>query len=400
MRVTGDTTPGWGKGRATEANRAMSRRRRSRAQYLAWRAAAILAVTAAVVTGALTALSTVPREEALAARLRHRLRRHHRRVIVAPDGGGNVEPIAEVITNDENDTPWPPPLLNPDAKLRWAWDLSLGRPGSHEVLFSFDDGPNPGTTDRLLRILKNANIHAVFFVCGWRMEAEEPLKSRTRQILRDIVAQGHVVGNHTVHHRVLPQLTTQQMRYEIDHNADLIEEVIGERPHLFRPPYGAYSEDVRRHVVSLHNELWLWSIDPHDYLVVNDPETVAQRVILNIANHAGGTVLLHDTHPWSVTAVPKILRWIEETNRERAIEGRAPYEILDAARYLAGARERIPLIRAALHEEAPQTADAGATDAGAADASQRDASAPEDGNGDVAPVMAAPPEPLSEDAGR
>jgi peptidoglycan/xylan/chitin deacetylase (PgdA/CDA1 family) len=78
--------------------------------------------------------------------------------------------------------------------------------------------------------------------------------------------QGHVVGNHTVRHRLLPTLSPEQLAHEIDHNADLIEEVIGERPHLFRPPYGGYSEDVRRHLVGLRNELWLWSIDPHDYL--------------------------------------------------------------------------------------------------------------------------------------
>ena len=56
-----------------------------------------------------------------------------------------------------------------------------------------------------------------------------PLRSRARKILQDIAAAGHVVGNHTVHHRVLPSLTPEQVAYEIDHNADLIHEVLGER---------------------------------------------------------------------------------------------------------------------------------------------------------------------------
>jgi peptidoglycan/xylan/chitin deacetylase (PgdA/CDA1 family) len=311
-------------------------------QLLAFRAAAMLAVLGAIATGALMALTQAPAGNAASLQgTRTRLRNPRRpRTIFAQGDGGRAEPVATVIPPDE-EVAWPPALLNPEANLRTAWELSMGRPAAREVLFSFDDGPLPGTTDRLLTILERAQVHAVFFVCGWRLEAEEPLRSRARKILQDTHGAGHIIGNHTVHHRLLPSLSAETVAREIDHNADLIHEVIGERPHLFRPPYGAYSEDVRRHVVGLHNELWLWSIDPHDYAVVGDAETVAQRVIYGIANHAGGTVLLHDTHAWSVAAVPKVLRWIEETNRERAEQNRSTYEIMDAARYLEGARVRL-----------------------------------------------------------
>ena len=63
----------------------------------------------------------------------------------------------------------------------------IGRgPRSERVAYlTFDDGPNPGTTDRLLGMLDRAHIKAVFFVCGWRLEAEEPLRGRTRALLRD-----------------------------------------------------------------------------------------------------------------------------------------------------------------------------------------------------------------------
>lgn len=332
---------------------------------LAFRAVAVLAVAASIGTGAWMAASTVHPPAALRVGFRRP------QTIMAPTDSGAMEPLVTVIPPDApppDESAWPPPLLNPEARLRMAWDLSLGRPNSHEILFSFDDGPNPGTTDRLLTTLDHHHVHAVFFVCGWRMEADEPLRTRTRNILMDIAARGHVIGNHTVHHRLLPQLTPAQIAYEIDHNADLIEEVLHERPHLLRPPYGAYSEDVRRHVVSLHNELWLWSIDPHDYAHVNDVELVAQLVINNIGNHAGGTVLLHDTHPWSVAAVPKILQWIERENRDRAEHNRPLYEIVDARRYLAGARTRIPLIEAAQRATEPRTTRDAATDGSAVDA--------------------------------
>lgn len=103
-----------------------------------------------------------------------------------------------VVPPADEDVAWPPPLLNPEAHLRAAWDLSMGRPGSHEVLFSFDDWTEPLNHHRLLRDLEQAQVHAVFFVCGWRMEAEEPLRSRARKILHDTAAAGHIIGNHTV----------------------------------------------------------------------------------------------------------------------------------------------------------------------------------------------------------
>ena len=347
----------------------MGRRRhqaRQRSQALAYRAAALLAIGAAVVTGALIALSTAPRARLDGTPLRIPV---FPRLLASVSDGGRLEPVGVVIPADAAARPpsWPPALLNPEARLRWGWDLSLGRPNAREVLFTFDDGPNPGTTDRLLPMLARANIHAAFFVCGWRLESsEEPLRTRARQILRDTLAAGHVIGNHTVHHFQLPTLTPERVRYEIEHNADLIEEVIGQRPHLFRPPYGAYSEDVRRHLVSKGSELWMWSIDPHDYLLVNDAESVAQRIITNLGNHAGGTVLLHDTHPWSVAAMPKIIRWLERENAARELAGRAPYTVLDPARYLEGARARLPQIQAAealANGNRPRSRDGGAADA-------------------------------------
>jgi peptidoglycan/xylan/chitin deacetylase (PgdA/CDA1 family) len=282
----------------------------------------------------------------------------------APDSGhartsghAPVAPVATVIPPEDagpSERRWPPPLLNPTANLRMSWDLALGRPQAREVLFTFDDGPNPGTTDRLLNILDRAHIKAVFFVCGWRLEGDEPLKNRARAILRDTFARGHVIGNHTVHHRNMATLTPQQVAYEIDHNAQLIEEVIGQRPHLFRPPYGSFSEDVRRHVVSRGDEMMLWSVDSHDWQMVGNAQAVAANVIRILGNMAGGTVLMHDTHPWSVSAAQMIFRWLETENRDRAQRGRAVYRVMNPAEFMEGSRERIPLIEAARAQDPRQ----------------------------------------------
>ncbi len=307
-------------------------------------------------------------------------RRQMRHVIAARTADGGVRPVATVITHRDGGgardgaavaRQWPPALLNPEAHLRTAWDLALGRPGAREILFTFDDGPKPGTTDRLLDILDRHQVKAVFFVCGWRLETDsEPTRSRARAILLDAHRRGHVIGNHSITHPNMANLSMDRIEREVEHNSEIIEGVIGQRPHLFRPPYGSYSDDVQRHVARRGYELSLWSIDSHDWQMVGDAQGVAMNVIRLIGNMAGGTVLLHDTHAWSVRAADMVLRWVKTENRERDQAGRPIYRIVDAAEFIEGARERLPVIRAQREaDEARSRRRRRDTDGGADDAS-------------------------------
>ena len=79
---------------------------------------------------------------------------------------------------------------------------------------------------------------------------------------------------------------------------------------------------------------------------VGDAQGVAMNVIRLIGNMAGGTVLLHDTHAWSVRAADMVLRWLKTENREREQAGRPIYRVVNAAEFIEGARERLPQIRA------------------------------------------------------
>lgn len=327
------------------------------ARKLAYRIAVTLALLGAVVVGALLAVRGARTRPPARAR---RVVLSGVRTFASPTrDAGRAEPVATVLPPADAAAPrppWPPPLLNPSANLRMAWDLALGRPSAHEILFTFDDGPNPGTTDRLLGMLDRAHYKAAFFVCGWRLETDEPLRTRARALLRDTFARGHMIGNHTVHHLDMANLAHERVVYEVDHNAQLIEEVIGVRPHLFRPPYGSYSEDVRDRIARRADELMLWSIDSHDWQMVGNAQAVAMNVIRLIGNMAGGTVLLHDTHPWSVSAAQMIFRWLETENRDRLAHGREPYRVVDPAEFIEGARVRIPRILA--DQQARREADA------------------------------------------
>src|SRR5687768_6802793 len=94
-----------------------------------------------------------------------------------------------------------------------------------EVVFTFDDGPRLDTTPRVLAELERRGIKAVFFVVGRKFEKDE----RARELLRQIAAQGHYIGNHTYSHRILCKHINLAPD-EIDRNQLLIEEVLGTRP--------------------------------------------------------------------------------------------------------------------------------------------------------------------------
>lgn len=376
----------------------MSSRRRNQAVF---RAVASLSILGAMafgaamalrvhgITGPLDVLRTLGALDDTRDDRAHReahARRQVRRVIAARTADGGVAPVATVIARDDAGRadggasvarPWPPPLLNPEAHLRTAWDLALGRPHAREILFTFDDGPKPGTTDRLLDILDRHEVKAVFFVCGWRLETDsEPTRSRARAILLDAHRRGHVIGNHSITHPNMANLSAERVAREVEHNSEIIEGVIGQRPHLFRPPYGSYSDEVQRHVQRHGYELSLWSIDSNDWRMVGDAQGVAMNVIRLIGNMAGGTVLLHDTHPWSVRAADMVLRWIKTENRERAAAGRPQYRVVDAAEFYEGARERLPMIRAEREAEEARSRRRG-RNTGDADVPASDASASE-----------------------
>jgi peptidoglycan/xylan/chitin deacetylase (PgdA/CDA1 family) len=390
----------------------VSTRRRNNAVF---RAVASLSVLGAVAFGAgmalrvrgvdltLDALGLRDGGRSQAQRELH-ARRPMRHVIAARTPDGGVRPIATVMGHGDGGLAhrdgaavaraWPPPLLNPEAHLRTAWDLALGRPNAREILFTFDDGPKPGTTDRLLDILDRHQVKAVFFVCGWRLETDsEPTRSRARAILQDAFRRGHVIGNHSITHPNMANLSRERIEHEVEHNQEIIEGVIGQRPHLFRPPYGSYSDEVQAHVQRHGYELSLWSIDSHDWQMVGNAEGVAMNVIRLIGNMAGGTVLLHDTHAWSVRAADMVLRWIKTENRERERAGRPMYRVVDAAQFIEGARERLPQILAARQAEESQSrrrrrdGDAGAEDSEASSENSSAGAYGADGGPGMGPAM-------------
>lgn len=191
-------------------------------------------------------------------------------------------------------------LRNPDINLPARFNTSQvthnkGLQNTPYVAMTFDDGPHPQNTPRLLDILRARNIKATFYVIGRNVD-------RYPQIARRIVAEGHEIGNHTYTHRKLTTLSDAQVRQEMSKTQNSIGKATGVRPATMRPPYGALHTRQRKEVFSEFGyPTILWSVDPEDW---RRPGVAVVRSRLVNRAHNGAILLAHDLHAPTVDAMP------------------------------------------------------------------------------------------------
>jgi len=195
------------------------------------------------------------------------------------------EQPAENTGGDNNVTVIPPtkPVVVPE-----------GTTGKKLIALTFDDGPSPANTGRLLDILKEKNVKATFFVLGNLAERNPALVQREE-------AEGHEVGSHTPYHNQQTKLSPAGIQSEAATMNQIFINVLGHSPVFTRPPYGSVNDSVR---ANLNQPLILWSIDPEDWKYRN-AATVRANVVRNA--HDGAIALMHDIHATTVDAVPGII---------------------------------------------------------------------------------------------
>jgi peptidoglycan-N-acetylglucosamine deacetylase len=158
---------------------------------------------------------------------------------------------------------------------------------------TFDDGPNPVDTPRLLEVLAQNDVRAVF--CLWGDFVE-----RHPDVVRQIAAAGHTLCNHTLHHDNLAgwspdqAFTAEEVRADLEATSALIREAVpGARIPYFRAPYGAWGEHSAQVAADLGMQPLGWRVDIADW-ETQDPDVLAQRLEDRIRANPGGVVLLHD----------------------------------------------------------------------------------------------------------
>jgi len=185
------------------------------------------------------------------------------------------------------------------------------------VVLTFDDGPHRRYTDEILAILKKYGVRAAFFSVGQNLgEVDDKNNVKlapTAAVARRVLDSGNLLANHSYSHPILTRLAAGQRAKEIDKTNLLLETIIGSKPRLFRPPYGAKDSALIKMIEADGMRSVLWNLDSLDWA---DPiaESIAQRVLGQIGKTKKGILLLHDIHKQSVAALALIL---DQLTRER-----------------------------------------------------------------------------------
>ncbi len=169
------------------------------------------------------------------------------------------------------------------------------------IAFTFDDGPNNKTTSRLLDGLGEYNAKVTFFVLGSRVE-------NNKEVLKKAYEEGNQIGSHTYNHLNLFLLNDEEILSEVNATNSVVEEVIGVRPNLLRPPYG----NINDHIKSLANmHIINWDVDTEDWKL-KDRNLIKDKILADA--HDGAIVLLHDIYTESVEGALLAMKELEKEN--------------------------------------------------------------------------------------
>jgi peptidoglycan/xylan/chitin deacetylase (PgdA/CDA1 family) len=174
------------------------------------------------------------------------------------------------------------------------------------IALTFDDGPDPKNTLRLLGILKERGIKATFYLLG-RSVTTYP------QIVRQIVADGHEIGNHTWDHKDLTRMSEANCLDQLQKTQDAIIAACGVTPATFRPPYGNVKLSERKAIMEkFHYPAIIWEVDTEDWKKPYSSQKVHDTILKD--TKPGSIILCHDIHEWTVDAMPSTLDELKAKN--------------------------------------------------------------------------------------
>lgn len=176
-------------------------------------------------------------------------------------------------------------ILPISAKHQGLNEFYYKRNPGKNIALTFDDGPHPIYTPKILKILSKYNIKATFFIIGENVKYYG-------EVLNDIVKDGHELGNHTFSHKNIKNKNTEDILDEIKKCNDAIYQACGVKTLLFRPPGGIMADVCIANIdiLSDYNIIY-WSIDTHDW-AHESPEKISNNVLKAIKS--GDIILMHD----------------------------------------------------------------------------------------------------------
>ncbi len=201
---------------------------------------------------------------------------------------------APILPPTGDSTPMPEPARASGAGSSYS-EVSVDGP---YIAITFDDGPVPKSTPRLLDMLKARGIKATFFVIGQNAREFPAILKRTHD-------EGHELANHSWSHPSLAKLSNDGVRSQLVRTQDAIKAATGFTPTLMRPPYGAITKTQKKWIPEeLGLKVILWSVDPLDWKY-RSASRVESAILKETRN--GAIILAHDIHATTVDAMPATL---------------------------------------------------------------------------------------------
>jgi peptidoglycan-N-acetylglucosamine deacetylase len=177
--------------------------------------------------------------------------------------------------------------------------MTHGPASSQALCLTFDDGPHPEYTPRLLRLLSELGVPATFFLVG--QEAE-----RFPAIVRQIVEEGHVVGNHTFEHRDATMISSGSYLADVLRAKTLLGKLTGHKVDLFRPPHGRLTIPTLWGLWQAGQRVVLCNVDSKDYSRPGPVQILDE--FDNCPLRAGDILLFHDNRPHCLTVLPDLIQ--------------------------------------------------------------------------------------------
>lgn len=177
-----------------------------------------------------------------------------------------------------------------------------GKKTNKKIALTFDDGPRPGSTEKILEILRDHNIKATFFIVGKQAE-------KYPHLIQRIYDEGHEIGNHTYSHKRLTKMSNKEIIEDVEKTRTVIFNQIGFIPYLFRPPGGKFNSESLGILKELNYSIVFWTNNSGDWMQV-EKNILSKRVIKN--TKPGTIILMHNSNYSStLESLPEIISNLE-----------------------------------------------------------------------------------------
>ena len=193
----------------------------------------------------------------------------------------------------------------------------------HEVVLTFDDGPWPGNTERVLKALADQCTKALFFPigkhAGWHPE-----------ILKEVARAGHTIGSHTWSHKDLTKMTPDEAKAEIEKGIAAVSIALGNKPvgPFFRFPALRHPPEMVKYLGERNVGIFSTDLDSFDFKI-RKPEQVIKSVMTKLAKHGKGIILMHDFQHATSEAAPELLKQLKAGGfKVVQVVGKTPIEPL------------------------------------------------------------------------